>query len=106
MKVYLQYVLLNPFNVLQGQSEKILAVMDDVGFSTMCPSCILKYVCFKKPPSVKEESSGYSVLMLLSFCYQRINVKTSRDVDDLLMGMASQIAEKVDNVVVEDLTGV
>ncbi|XP_028263680.1 dual oxidase 2 isoform X2 [Parambassis ranga] len=34
---------------------------------------------------------------------QRINVKTSQDVDDLLMGMASQIAEKEDNIIVEDL---
>ncbi|KAM7396877.1 hypothetical protein PAMP_019883 [Pampus punctatissimus] len=34
---------------------------------------------------------------------QKINVKTSQDVDDLIMGMASQIAEKADNVVVEDL---
>ncbi|XP_047452502.1 dual oxidase 1 [Mugil cephalus] len=31
------------------------------------------------------------------------NKKTSQDVDDLLMGMASQIAEREDNVVVEDL---
>uniref|UniRef100_UPI0037E74494 dual oxidase 1 n=1 Tax=Semicossyphus pulcher TaxID=241346 RepID=UPI0037E74494 len=34
---------------------------------------------------------------------QRVNVKTGQDVDDLLMGMASQIAEREDNVVVEDL---
>ncbi|XP_070687320.1 dual oxidase 1 [Pempheris klunzingeri] len=34
---------------------------------------------------------------------QKLNVKTSRDVDDLLMGMASQIAERTDNIVVEDL---
>ncbi|XP_040894546.1 dual oxidase 1 [Toxotes jaculatrix] len=34
---------------------------------------------------------------------QRLNVKTSRDVDDLIMGMASQIAEREDNIVVEDL---
>uniref|UniRef100_UPI003AAC009E dual oxidase 1 isoform X1 n=1 Tax=Centroberyx gerrardi TaxID=166262 RepID=UPI003AAC009E len=34
---------------------------------------------------------------------QSPNVKSGRDVDDLLMGMASQIAEREDNVVVEDL---
>uniref|UniRef100_A0A3Q3FHW2 NAD(P)H oxidase (H2O2-forming) n=1 Tax=Labrus bergylta TaxID=56723 RepID=A0A3Q3FHW2_9LABR len=34
---------------------------------------------------------------------QRVNLNTGRDVDDLLMGMASQIAEREDNVVVEDL---
>ncbi|KAM4573654.1 dual oxidase 1 [Odontesthes bonariensis] len=34
---------------------------------------------------------------------QRVNMKTGQDVDDLLMGMASQIAEQEDNIVVEDL---
>ncbi|KAM9351638.1 dual oxidase 2 [Symphorus nematophorus] len=34
---------------------------------------------------------------------QSVNVKTGQDVDYLLMGMASQITEREDNVVVEDL---
>ncbi|XP_069018991.1 dual oxidase 2 [Embiotoca jacksoni] len=34
---------------------------------------------------------------------QRVSVNTSEDIDDLLMGMASQIAEREDNIVVEDL---
>ncbi|XP_047244662.1 dual oxidase 2 [Girardinichthys multiradiatus] len=34
---------------------------------------------------------------------QSANLKISQDVDELLMGMASQIAEKEDNIVVEDL---
>ncbi|MED6282953.1 hypothetical protein CHARACLAT_003658 [Characodon lateralis] len=34
---------------------------------------------------------------------QSANLKTSQDVDELLMGMVSQIAEKEDNIVVEDL---
>ncbi|XP_077451407.1 dual oxidase 1 [Stigmatopora argus] len=34
---------------------------------------------------------------------QEINVNTSSDVDELLLGMASQIAEEVDHIVVEDL---
>lgn len=32
-------------------------------------------------------------------------MRTGQDVDDLLMGMASQIAEREDSVVVEDLRG-
>lgn len=41
-----------------------------------------------------------------SFCFQKDDDKTtSQDIDDLLMGMASQIAEREDNVVVEDLRG-
>uniref|UniRef100_A0A3P8XH77 NAD(P)H oxidase (H2O2-forming) n=1 Tax=Esox lucius TaxID=8010 RepID=A0A3P8XH77_ESOLU len=34
---------------------------------------------------------------------QNSNLKTSQDIDDLIMGMASQIAERSDNIVVEDL---
>ncbi|XP_057693163.1 dual oxidase 1 [Corythoichthys intestinalis] len=34
---------------------------------------------------------------------QEINVNTSHDVDELLLGMVSQIAEEVDHIVVEDL---
>lgn len=44
--------------------------------------------------------------MFLSFIFsQEVNMKKSQDVDDLLMGMASQIAEREDNIVVEDLRG-
>lgn len=50
--------------------------------------------------------SVYYILMLLSFCFQEVNVKTNQDIDNLLMGMASQIAERTDNIVVEDLRGV
>ncbi|KAM6937988.1 dual oxidase 2 [Xenentodon cancila] len=34
---------------------------------------------------------------------QSVNMKSGQDVDELIMGMASQIAEKEDNIVVEDL---
>nr|XP_014343689.1 PREDICTED: dual oxidase 1-like [Latimeria chalumnae] len=34
---------------------------------------------------------------------QNPNLKTSQDIDELVLGMASQIAEKEDNIVVEDL---
>lgn len=36
---------------------------------------------------------------------QSPNMKTSQDLDHLIFGMASQIAEREDNVVVEDLRG-
>lgn len=45
------------------------------------------------------------VLLCFVFNLQNPNIKVSQDVDDLLMGMASQIAEKEDNIVVEDLRG-
>lgn len=32
-------------------------------------------------------------------------MRTSQDLDDLIFGMASQIAEREDNIVVEDLRG-
>lgn len=37
---------------------------------------------------------------------QSANVRTGEDVDDLIMGMASQVAEREDNIVVEDLRGI
>ncbi|XP_062245894.1 dual oxidase 1 [Platichthys flesus] len=49
-------------------------------------------------------SSSPAVRLCNSFWKrQRPNANTSQDVDELLMGMASQIAEREDNVVVEDL---
>uniref|UniRef100_A0A3P8VW83 NAD(P)H oxidase (H2O2-forming) n=1 Tax=Cynoglossus semilaevis TaxID=244447 RepID=A0A3P8VW83_CYNSE len=49
-------------------------------------------------------SSSPAVRLCNSFWKrQNPNIKVSQDVDDLLMGMASQIAEKEDNIVVEDL---
>lgn len=36
---------------------------------------------------------------------QSRNMKTSLDLDELIFGMASQIAEREDNIVVEDLRG-
>uniref|UniRef100_A0A8C3RPS0 NAD(P)H oxidase (H2O2-forming) n=1 Tax=Chelydra serpentina TaxID=8475 RepID=A0A8C3RPS0_CHESE len=37
------------------------------------------------------------------WCRKNPNLQTAQDVDDLLLGMSSQIAEREDNVVVEDL---
>lgn len=54
---------------------------------------------------VRERRFGAIMYMHLSFCFKKPNVKSGKDVDDLLMGMASQIAEREDNIVVEDLRG-
>lgn len=44
--------------------------------------------------------------MLTVFCLgQNPNLQTAEDVDDLLLGMSSQITKKEDNFVVEDLRG-
>lgn len=54
-------------------------------------------------PRTKTESKSF-----ISFVYflQSANVRTGEDVDDLIMGMASQITEREDNIVVEDLRGI
>uniref|UniRef100_A0A8C6PPL3 NAD(P)H oxidase (H2O2-forming) n=1 Tax=Nothobranchius furzeri TaxID=105023 RepID=A0A8C6PPL3_NOTFU len=49
------------------------------------------------------DGSTSPALRLCNSFWKRNNVKTSQDVDNLLMGMASQIAEREDNIVVEDL---
>jgi len=48
---------------------------------------------------------AYSFVCHFTKNQQSANIKTAQDVDELIMGMASQIAERVDNVVVEDLRG-
>ena len=48
---------------------------------------------------------GVRYFILSSLFNQSVNLRTGQDVDDLVMGMASQIAERTDNVVVEDLRG-
>lgn len=45
------------------------------------------------------------IYLFFSDSLQSNNVRTGQDVDELIMGMASQIAEREDNVVVEDLRG-
>uniref|UniRef100_A0A3Q2Z4W0 Dual oxidase n=1 Tax=Hippocampus comes TaxID=109280 RepID=A0A3Q2Z4W0_HIPCM len=56
---------------------------------------------------INTDGSLSSALRLCNSFWKRqaVNVNTSRDVDDLIMGMASQIAEEVDHIVVEDLRG-
>nr|XP_057932001.1 dual oxidase 1 isoform X2 [Doryrhamphus excisus] len=55
--------------------------------------------------TINMDGSSSPALRLCNSFWKRqdINVKTSQDVDDLIMGMTSQIAEKVDHIVVEDL---
>lgn len=50
-------------------------------------------------------SSGLDPLSIKAPSPQSRNMKTSHDLDQLIFGMASQIAEREDNIVVEDLRG-
>ncbi|XP_066525511.1 dual oxidase 1 [Hoplias malabaricus] len=54
---------------------------------------------------VNSDGSTSPALRLCNSFWNRDNpnLKSAQDVDDLIMGMASQIAEKEDNVIVEDL---
>ncbi|XP_059917302.1 dual oxidase 1 [Gadus macrocephalus] len=54
---------------------------------------------------VNADGSLSPALRLCNSFWKResVNMRTGQDVDDLVMGMASQIAERTDNVVVEDL---
>lgn len=48
---------------------------------------------------------SFTLFPITPFPPQSPNVKTSQDLDELIFGMASQIAEREDNIVVEDLRG-
>ncbi|CAI5793052.1 dual oxidase 2 [Podarcis lilfordi] len=54
---------------------------------------------------INRDGTRSPVLRLCNSYWSRENpnIKTDKDVSDLLLGMASQIAEKEDNIVVEDL---
>ncbi|XP_042268972.1 dual oxidase 1 isoform X1 [Thunnus maccoyii] len=89
-----------------GISPEFQAAAVRLGITMAPPGVYMRNrTCHFRKIINKDGSSSPAMRLCNSFWKrQRINVKTSRDVDDLLMGMASQIAEKVDNVVVEDLT--
>ncbi|XP_068170354.1 dual oxidase 1 isoform X2 [Antennarius striatus] len=73
---------------------------------TMAPSGVYmrNRTCHFRKVINMDGSSSPALRLCNSFWKrQSVNVKTGQDVDDLIMGMASQIAEKEDNVVVEDL---
>uniref|UniRef100_A0A8C6TTP1 NAD(P)H oxidase (H2O2-forming) n=1 Tax=Neogobius melanostomus TaxID=47308 RepID=A0A8C6TTP1_9GOBI len=73
---------------------------------TMAPSGVYmrNKTCQFRQILNSDGSSSPAVRLCNSFwSRQSPNMQTSQDVDELLMGMASQIAEREDNIVVQDL---
>ncbi|KAJ8417636.1 hypothetical protein AAFF_G00224790 [Aldrovandia affinis] len=67
----------------------------DPGISPEFQAAAMRFGSTMVPPGVYMRNSFWN--------RENPNLRTGRDIDDLIMGMASQIAEKEDNIVVEDL---
>ncbi|XP_062276975.1 dual oxidase 1 [Scomber scombrus] len=111
LPVYLGYKKLPPYPGYQkfvdpGISPEFQAAAMRLGITMAPPGVYMRNrTCHFREVINIDGSSSPALRLCNSFWKrQRINVKTGQDVDDLIMGMTSQIAEKVDNVVVEDLT--
>ncbi|KYO21449.1 dual oxidase 2 [Alligator mississippiensis] len=79
-------------------AEHVLATMVPPGIYMRDKQCNFRRV-------IDQDKNQSSALRLCNNYWRRENpnLQTSKDVDDLLLGMSSQIAEREDNIVVEDL---
>uniref|UniRef100_A0A8B9NX91 Dual oxidase 2 n=1 Tax=Apteryx owenii TaxID=8824 RepID=A0A8B9NX91_APTOW len=70
--------------------------------ATMVPPGI-----YRRDPTCQFRADPYPALRLCNSYWSRESTRLQRaeDMDDLLLGMSSQIAEREDNIVVEDLQG-
>nr|XP_060611324.1 dual oxidase 2 [Anolis sagrei ordinatus] len=81
-------------------------VASSLSLGTMVPSGVYMRDTNCNPRNVLNLEGNHSAaLRLCNHYWSRgsVNLQISKDVDDLLLGMSSQIAEQEDNLVVEDL---
>ncbi|XP_044306436.1 dual oxidase 2-like [Varanus komodoensis] len=79
-------------------SALFLGSMVPAGVYMRTPDCNFR--------NVTSANGSHSTALRLCNSYwnrENSNLKTAKDIDDLLLGMSSQIAEREDNIVVEDL---
>ncbi|XP_049580579.1 dual oxidase 2 [Syngnathus scovelli] len=86
-------------------SPEFLAAAMRLGITMAPPGVYMRNRTCHFRKVLNPDGSLSSALRLCNSFWKRkeVNVNSSHDVDDLLMGMASQIAEEVDHIVVEDL---
>uniref|UniRef100_A0A665WC44 NAD(P)H oxidase (H2O2-forming) n=1 Tax=Echeneis naucrates TaxID=173247 RepID=A0A665WC44_ECHNA len=88
-----------------GTSPEFQAAAIRFGITMAPPGVYMRNRACQFREVVNMDGSVSPALRLCNSFWKRQspNVKTGQDIDDLLMGMASQIAEREDNIVVEDL---
>ncbi|XP_072529795.1 dual oxidase 1 [Salminus brasiliensis] len=88
-----------------GVSPEFQAAIVRFGLSLVPPGVYMRNRTCHYRNIVNSDGSTSPALRLCNSFWNRnnANLKSAQDVDDLLMGMASQIAEREDNIVVEDL---
>uniref|UniRef100_A0A8B9LTA5 NAD(P)H oxidase (H2O2-forming) n=1 Tax=Astyanax mexicanus TaxID=7994 RepID=A0A8B9LTA5_ASTMX len=88
-----------------GVSPEFLAAVVRFGLSLVPPGVYMRNRTCHYRSIVNSDGSRSPALRLCNSFWNRnnANLQSAEDVDDLLMGMASQIAEREDNIIVEDL---
>ncbi|TWW76018.1 Dual oxidase 1 [Takifugu flavidus] len=88
-----------------GISPEFVAAAIRFGITMVPPGVYMRNkTCHFREVANADGSSSPALRLCNSFwSRQSRNMKTSHDLDDLIFGMASQIAEREDNIVVEDL---
>uniref|UniRef100_A0A8C9S0G5 NAD(P)H oxidase (H2O2-forming) n=1 Tax=Scleropages formosus TaxID=113540 RepID=A0A8C9S0G5_SCLFO len=91
-----------------GISPEFQAAAMRFGYSMVPPGVYMRnWTCHYRDVINFDGTTSPAVRLCNSFWNrQNPNLQTERDVDDLMMGMASQIAEREDNIIVEDLRGI
>ncbi|KAJ3596396.1 hypothetical protein NHX12_002803 [Muraenolepis orangiensis] len=110
LPVYLGNGTLPPYPGYQkfidpGISPEFEVAAIRLGITTVPPGVYMRNKTCHFREIVNIDGSVSPALRLCNSFWKResVNIKTGGDIDDLIMGMASQIAEKMDHVVVEDL---
>ncbi|XP_036432005.1 dual oxidase 2 [Colossoma macropomum] len=88
-----------------GVSPEFQAAVSRFGLTLVPPGVYMRNrTCHYRSVVNFDGSTSPAVRLCNSFWNRNnSNLKSAQDVDDLIMGMASQIAEREDNVIVEDL---
>ncbi|KAJ8247813.1 hypothetical protein GJAV_G00250810 [Gymnothorax javanicus] len=88
-----------------GVSPEFQAAAMQFGSTMVPPGVYMRNRNCQYRDIINFDGSSSSALRVCNSFWNRENpnLKTGRDIDDLIMGMTSQIAEREDNIVVEDL---
>uniref|UniRef100_A0A4W4EYL4 NAD(P)H oxidase (H2O2-forming) n=1 Tax=Electrophorus electricus TaxID=8005 RepID=A0A4W4EYL4_ELEEL len=88
-----------------GISSEFQAAAIRFGLTLVPPGVYMRNRTCHYRSVVNSDGSTSPALRLCNSFWNRnnTNLKSGQDVDDLIMGMASQIAEREDNIIVEDL---
>uniref|UniRef100_A0A8C8D794 NAD(P)H oxidase (H2O2-forming) n=1 Tax=Oncorhynchus tshawytscha TaxID=74940 RepID=A0A8C8D794_ONCTS len=101
-------------DLFQSARKAVVATFQNIAFYEWLPGFLGKRQCYQKfvDPGISPEFQAAAIRfastmappgVFMRYCGLNPNLKSGQDIDRLIMGMTSQIAEREDNVIVEDL---